>query len=148
MADTERELLRHLIATIVMRGRVAITDAAEDFDGFRVNNDARSPGEILAHIGDLLEGSFYLMKGEMRYLTSSPLEWKEEVARFLASAKRLDDLIASDVEFHQPIKKLIQGPIADALTHVGQIILLRRIAGNGTVAKDYFGTELTLGEFY
>lgn len=145
--DVEREILRHLIATIVMRGRVGIDGAPDDFAAFRVNEDSKSPAEILAHIGDLLEGSYFLMSGEMIYLASSPLEWSEEVARFLAAAKKLDSLVVSDMELHQPIKKLIQGPIADALTHIGQIIMLRRLAGFPTTAKSYFEEHLVLGQF-
>lgn len=85
--------------------------------------------EILSHIGDLLEGSFYLVKGELVYLTSSPLPWGEEVSRFFSAAKALDSYLESDAPLACSVEKLIQGPIGDAMTHIGQIVMLRRVAG-------------------
>jgi hypothetical protein len=90
----------------------------------------RTPGEILAHIGDLLEGSVYLMKGEFVRLNSLPLPWNEEAARFLTAAKKFDSYLASDAPLNQPVEKIVQGPVSDVLTHVGQIIMLRRAAGS------------------
>ena len=62
--DLKRELLRHLVATLAFRAKVAISDAKADFATFKINQTVRTPGEILAHLGDLLEGSLRLMKGE------------------------------------------------------------------------------------
>jgi len=89
-----------------------------------LSKEVRTPGELLAHIGDLLEGSLYLCKGELVYLRSSSLPWIEEVARFSSTIKQLDAYFASESEIACPVEKLIQGPIGDALTHVGQIVML------------------------
>jgi len=146
-SDSKREALRHLVATVAYRGAVAIADAPENFAEFRVHNETRTPGELLAHIGDLLQGSLYLSKGELVYLTSSPLEWTEEVARFFSAIKQLDEYFASESEIACPIEKLIQGPIGDALTHVGQIVMLRRIAGRPVQSARYFEAEIVPGEY-
>ena len=84
--NAKREVLRHVVATVAYRGGIAISDAPNAFAGFRLNETARTPGEILCHIGDLLEGSLYLVKGEFVYLKSSPLPWNEEVSRFFSAA--------------------------------------------------------------
>ena len=89
-------MLRHMVATVAYRGGIAVAGAPEGFALFHVSEEVRTPGEILAHIGDLLEGSIHLLKGELVYLTSSPLEWDEEVSRFFSTAKRLDLYLASD----------------------------------------------------
>jgi len=143
--DAKRELLRHLVATVAYRGGVAISDAPENFAGFRINEDVRTPGEILAHIGDLLDGSIYLLKGEMVYLTSSPLQWDDEVSRFFLAGERLDSYLASNAPLVCPVEKLIQGPIGDALTHVGQLVMLRRLAGNPVRVESYFTAEIVAG---
>ena len=122
-----------------------MSDAPEDFAEFRVNETARTPGEILAHIGDLLEGSLYLVKGEFVYLTSSPLPWDEEVSRFFSAVKALDSYLASDAPLACPVEKLIQGPIGDALTHVGQIVILRRVAGKPVRVESYFTADIVAG---
>ena len=144
--DLKRELLRHIVATLAFRGGIAITDAPENFAGFRAGETTRSAGEILAHIGDLIQGSFYLMKGEFVYLQSPPRLWSEDVKRFFAAIEEFDLFLASDAPLAQPIEKILQGPIADALTHVGQIVMLRRLAGKPIHAESYFTVEIKAGE--
>ena len=147
MQDQKRELLRHLVATIAFRGNVAIRDAPDEFAGFKIADGVRTPAEILAHIGDLLQGSVYLLRGEMVYLNAEPLPWSQEAARFFSAIKELDSFLASDTHIDIPIEKLTQGPIADALTHIGQIIILRRAAGSPVRTEGYFQAEIIPGEF-
>lgn len=144
--NEKREMLRHMVATVAYRGGLAITDMPADFSTFRAHETTRTPGEILAHIGDLLEGSLYLLKGEMKYLTSAPLPWNEEIARFFAAVQHLDEYLASDAPLACPVEKLIQGPIGDALTHVGQIVMQRRMAGSLIHAPGYFTADIVAGE--
>jgi hypothetical protein len=144
--DVKRELLRHLVATVAYRGGLAISDAPENFAEFGVNDTTRTPGELLAHIGDLLEGSLHLVKGEFIYLTSTPLPWEEEIARFFSAVSKFDSYLASESELACPVEKLIQGPIGDALTHVGQIVMLRRMAGKPIRVEGYFTAEIVAGE--
>jgi hypothetical protein len=143
--DAKRELLRHMVATVIYRGGIAVSGVPEGFAMFSVSKGTRTPGEILAHIGDLLEGSCYLLKGELVYLTSSPLPWGEEVSRFFSAAQRLDAYLASDLPLACPVEKLVQGPIGDALTHIGQIVMLRRVAGSPIRAESYFTAEIVPG---
>ena len=144
--DLKREVLRHMVATVAYRGGLAVVDAPESFASFRAHDTTRTPGEILAHIGDLLEGSLYLLKGEMVFLTSTPLPWKEEITRFFSAIKNLDSYLVSDAPLACPVEKLVQGPIGDALTHVGQIVILRRMSGNPIRPAAYFTAEIVAGE--
>ena len=144
--DMKREVLRHMLATVAYRGGLAIIDATPDFATFRPHETTRTPGEILAHIGDLLEGSFHLIKGEMVFLTSEPLPWNEEIARFFAAVNQLDAQLASEDPMGCPVERLVQGPIGDALTHVGQIVMLRRMAGQPVRVGEYFAAEIVAGE--
>ena len=144
--DLKREVLRHMVATVAYRGGLAVVDAPRGFASFRAHETTRTPGEILAHIGDLLEGSLYLLKGEMVFLTSTPLPWKEEITRFFSAIKNLDSYLVSDAPLACPVEKLVQGPIGDALTHVGQIVILRRMSGNPIRSAAYFTAEIVAGE--
>ncbi len=146
-ADGKREALRHLVATVAYRGGVAVADAPEEFHAFRVNEGVRTPAEVLAHIGDLLEGSLYLLRGELVYLASAPLPWGEEVSRFFSAARELDSYLVSGSALACPVEKLIQGPVGDALTHVGQLVMLRRAAGSPARAESYFTAEIIPGRF-
>lgn len=144
--DLKREVLRHMVATVAYRGGLAVVDAPANFATFRAHETTRTAGEILAHIGDLLEGSLHLVKGELVYLTSDPLPWKEEVARFFSAVKEFDSYLASEAPLACPVERLVQGPIGDALTHVGQIVMLRRMAGSPIRAMPYFTAEIVAGE--
>jgi hypothetical protein len=131
---------------VAYRGGLAISDSPENFSMFRVNETTRTPGELLAHICDLLEGSLYLVKGELVYLTSAPLSWEEEVTRFFSAVKEVDSYLASGAPLVCTMEKLIQGPIGDALTHVGQIVMLRRMAGKPVRVEAYFTAEIVAGK--
>lgn len=140
--DLKRELLRHLVAAVTFRARIAILDAPPNFAAFKIDENIRTPAEILAHLGDLLQGSLFLMQGELIYLNSAPLDWDAEVTRFFSAAKEFDSYLASDTPLNQSIEKITQGPIADALTHVGQIVMLRRAAGSPVPVESYFTAEI------
>ncbi len=144
-ADTKREMLRHTVATLAYRGGKAVLNAHEGFAAFRVNETTRTPGEILAHIGDLLDWALRVAQGEYIYNESSPLPWEEEVARFFSALQELDSYLASDAPLGYPAEKIFQGPIADALTHVGQIGMLRRMAGAPVRGESYFKAEIVIG---
>lgn len=136
-----------MVATVAYRGGLAVADAPESFAGFRAHETTRTPGEILAHIGDLMEGSLYLLKGEMVELASAPLTWQEDVKRFFSAVKELDSYLASEAPLSAcPVEKLVQGPVSDALTHVGQIVMLRRMAGTPIRVRGYFAAEIVAGE--
>lgn len=144
--EPKRELLRHLVATVAFRGGIALREAPEHFSDFRAGDDARSAGEILAHIGDLIQGSHYLMKGEFVHLQSPAQSWAEDVKRFFTAIEEFDLFLASEALLAQPIEKIIQGPVADALTHIGQIVMLRRLAGKPIRAEGYFTAEIEAGK--
>ena len=143
--DVKRELLRHTLATLAYRGGKAISNAPDNFAAFRVHETTRTPGEILAHIGDLLDWALRTSQGEYVYKSSTPLSWEEEAERFFAALKALDSYFASNEPLGYPAEKIFQGPIADALTHVGQIALLRRMAGGPVRGESYFRAEIEAG---
>jgi hypothetical protein len=143
--NPKREFLRHTVATLAYRGGKAISNAPLDFKDFRVAAGSRTPGEILAHVGDLLDWALSIAVGKQTWHNSTPLPWEDESARFFAALQAVDSYLASDQELHAPVEKLFQAPIADALTHVGQIAMLRRIAGGPIRGENYFRAEIESG---
>jgi hypothetical protein len=144
-SDPKRELLRHTVATLAYRGGKAVRDAPAGFAELCARESVRTPGQILAHIGDLLDWALSIAEGKQQWHDSGPLPWDKEVERFFAALKRFDDYLASAQPLQVPIEKLFQGPIADALTHVGQIAILRRIAGAPVRGENYFAADVTAG---
>ncbi len=144
-SDPKRELFRHTLATLAYRGGKALRGAPPEFAAFRADEKGRTPVQILAHMGDLLDWSLSVAEGKEEWHNSAPLAWDREVQRFFAALERFDAYLASDATLHESAEKLFQGPIADALTHVGQIAMLRRMAGCAMRGENYHRAEVTLG---
>ena len=119
--------------------------ALASFAGFSAAPGVRTPVQILAHIGDLLEWALSIAEGSQRWRNSTPLAWEKEIERFFAALERFDQYLSSGKALHATPDKLFQGPIADALTHVGQINLLRRLAGAPVRGENYYVAEITAG---
>ena len=145
ITDPKRELLRHSLATLAYRGGKAVRDASASFDAFHANESVRTPGQILAHVGDLMDWGLSMANGKREWHDSKPLPWAEEVERFFVALKKFDDFLASSEPMQAPPEKLFQGPIADALTHVGQIAILRRLAGGPVKGENYYKAEIVIG---
>jgi len=143
--DAGRALLRHTVATLAYRGAKALRGDPEGFASFRVKEGTRTPGELLAHIGDLLDWALAIAQGKPAWRASGPLPWNQEVDRFFAALAAFDAYLASENAMQAPGERLFQGPIADALTHVGQIAMLRRLAGSPVRGENYFVAEITAG---
>ncbi len=144
-SDHKRELLRHTVATLAYRGGKAVRNAPAGFADFRGSASSRSAGQVLAHIGDLLDWGLSIAQGKQNWRSSAPLPWEKETARFFAVLKSFDDCLASAEPLQAPAEKLFQGPVADALTHVGQIAMLRRMAGAPVKGENYFAAEVKAG---
>lgn len=171
----KRDLLRHTVATLAYRGGKAVRGAPPDFGHFqagprgwsgvgtrdleeRTGGDppggtprgvegkrSRTALEVLAHIGDLLDWSLSLAKGEEVWRPVPPCDWDHDVRRFSEALQRLDAYLASDRPLGCSCEQLLQGPLADALTHVGQIAMLRRLAGSPILGENYRLADISAG---
>ncbi len=139
------QFLRHTIATLAYRGGKAIRNVPEEFSLFKAHANAKSPINIIAHINDLLDWTLHLMKGKSVWKNSRPKTWAYEAERFHKGLQKIDDVLASGKELKCPAEKIFQGPVADALTHVGQIAYLRRLAGLGVMGENYYAADITAG---
>ena len=145
ITDPRRELLRHTIATLAYRGAKVVRDAPHGVATFRVGPATRTPVEILAHVGDLLDWALHLANGEYVWRNADVQSWDREVQRFFDRLERLDQRLAAAEPLGYPAEKIYQGPIADALTHVGQIAMLRRLAGAPVRGESYFKADIVIG---
>jgi hypothetical protein len=141
----DREMLRHALATLAYRGGKAVRGAPDRFGDFKTEAAIRTPGQVLAHVGDLLDWSIELADGRHVWHDSPPQSWPEELARFFQALARLDARLASDAPLGFNEKQLLQGPIADALTHVGQITMLRRMFGAPVRGENYLKADIVVG---
>ena len=139
--DGRIAMLRHTVATLAYRGGKALRGAPAEFASY----GTRTPGEILAHVCDLFDWALSIANGKQEWHNSQPQAWDADVARFFAGLEAFDRRLASDVPLAVEPELLFQGPVADALTHVGQIAMLRRLAGCPISGENYFVARIETG---
>jgi hypothetical protein len=135
---------RHTLATLAYRAGKALRGAPPEFAGFRADATSRTPVEILAHMGDLFDWALSIANGNQIWHDSAPLPWDREVARFFGALAAFDQRVA-DGPIEAPMERLFQGPVADALTHVGQLAMLRRMAGCAIRGENYYVADIAVG---
>ena len=147
--DTSRALLRHLVATLTYRAAKVLRDTPPEFAGMAFGSSTRKPVLIVAHLADLMEWAHRLARGEYSWKAGGGDDWNTEVARFFEGLFALDHALSSDDSLsgpiEHPVEKLIQGPLADALTHVGQLAMLRGMAGVPIQPESYARADIVVG---
>jgi hypothetical protein len=142
-----RALLRHAVATVAYRASKALREAPHGFGTFEPAGSSRTPAHVLAHMGDLFEGALTLALASSPpvWRESTPMAWDAEVTRFFDAVGRFDGYLASDGPLAHTAERLLQGPVADALTHIGQLAMLRRQFGSPLSRESYFKADVTVG---
>ncbi len=144
-ATGARDHLRHTVATLAYRARKAIEAKDASFAHFRIGESTRTPLAILSHMADLMEWALTQAQGVERWNDATPSDWDRERDRFFDGVAALDAYLASASPLGQPEGKIFQGAVADALTHVGQINLLRRLAGDPVRGENYNRADVRVG---
>ena len=142
---TDREMLRHTVATVAYRAAKTMRGAPETFAEFRPGPKSNSAVEIVAHMGDLYDWALSMAKGQPKWNNSTPQPWDEECARFFAALKAFDDALAGNGEIKYDLTRLFQGPVADSLTHTGQLAMLRRLHGAPMKGESYNRADVVVG---
>jgi hypothetical protein len=146
MSDRDRALLRHMVATLAYRGGKVLRDAPADFGDFRAPGALNTPRVLLSHIVDLLDWARRSCEGDEEAFTiSEPTTWEGQVGRFYTALDALDRAAQAVAPILVPLERLFQAPIADALTHIGQLSLLRRMAGAAVRGESYRKAEIVAG---
>lgn len=135
--------LRHTLATVAYRGGKALRHAPEGFSNFRAAEGSRSAGEILAHVCDLFDWGLMMAQGKQVWAPKPPQSWAADCDRFFNALSAFDRALESPVAGSEPL--LFQGPIADSLTHIGQINLLRRLADSPVRGENYARADIVTG---
>jgi len=143
--DDKTTLLRHMLAALAYRAGKTLRDAPPEFAAYRADPTSRTPVEILAHMGDLFDWALSIANGAETWHSAKPQPWSAEVARFFCVLEAFDARLATGTPIPASLERLIQGPVCDALTHVGQIAMLRRMSGAKMPGENYFIADIAVG---
>jgi hypothetical protein len=141
--DDRRWMLRHFLAALAYRTQKALRDAPPEFAGFRAAPKVRTPHELISHMDSLLGyARTYFIGGA--YQPPAFSEFRDAIGNF---HEILEDL-ARHLEAGTPLREitpeiLLQGPFSDAMTHAGQIALLRRLAGSPVPPENFIRATIT-----
>jgi hypothetical protein len=139
------DTIRHLLATLAYRAAKVLRDVPDGFAHSRLSPAARQPVQIVAHLGDLMAWAITFCDGEPVWKAAGGDDWATEVQRFVDGMQMLDRRLTDGTLADGDAKKLISGPLADALTHVGQLAMLRGMAGAPVRPESYARAEIVAG---
>jgi hypothetical protein len=143
--DTRRSLLRHFLGAIAYRTQKALRGAPAAFGGFEAGASVRSPHELVRHMTSVLGYARTFFVGGVWRPALLPT-FDEEVARLHETLADLSRLIgAGPAPGHVSPEQLLQGPLADAMTHVGQLAMLRRLAGSPVAPENFVVAKVDAG---
>jgi hypothetical protein len=137
--------LRHLAATLAYRAAKVLRDAPPAFAASEFGSATRRPVRIVAHLADLMQWAITLARGDHVWKAEGGEDWATEVQRFFSGLGTLDRELAACRLPDGAMEKLVQGPLADALWHVGQLALLRGMAGAPIRPESYARAEIVRG---
>jgi hypothetical protein len=137
-------VLRHLLAVLRYRCAKAINNSQEPFSKFEVGYGVRTPLEILYHINSVLRYAQSILDSNIE-LHREMRSWNEEVEQFYIEVDILDVCISDGIpDRDRIVEKLLQGPLSDVLTHVGQLSMMRRISGDPIQGENFLEADITI----
>lgn len=137
-------IVRHMTATLAYRAAKVLRDAPPEFASASFGSATRRPVQIVAHLADLMAWAVTLARGEYVWKAEGSDDSDAELRRFFDGLAALDGELSA-TPFRGSLEKLIQGPLADALTHVGQLAMLRGMAGAPVRPESYARAAIVAG---
>jgi len=140
----KRELIRNFLASIAYHATKAIKNAPTNYPELDVGKDVRTPRHILHHITGVLSyaHSFY-EHYDTTYFEHKP--WEEEVRHFYETLSRLDGSFQEKGPARVSVEQVLQGPLSDAMAHVGQLLMLRRLADSPVPSENFLYADIRKG---
>ena len=142
--ESARTVVRHLAATLAYRAAKVLHEPPEGFATTAFGAATRRPVAIVAHLADLMAWGVTIARGEYVWAPGGSDDWDTEVQRFFTNLETMDGELAAP-GFSGSLEKLVQGALADALTHVGQLAMLRGMAGSPVRPESYARAEIVRG---
>jgi hypothetical protein len=139
----KREMLRHFLAALAYRTQKALREAPDGFAVFRAGNQARTPHELICHMRSVLSYARTYFIGGV-YDRPAADDFGADIERFHDMLSDLSSRLATDIPLDGTTEeKLLQGPFSDAMTHAGQLAMLRRLYGNPVPPENFIVAKIS-----
>ncbi len=142
---TDREFLRHTLATLAYRAAKTLRSVSDSFAAFKLDENSNTPHVVVSHMANLMAWMETMIQGDPKWNEAPMSDWQTDCARFFENVKKVDDLLASDADIAFDLGLMFQAPVADALTHVGQLAMLRRLSGSKMKSEVYLKADIQIG---
>jgi hypothetical protein len=140
--DGKQLLIQHFLAALAYRTQKALRYAPPEFASFSAGQSVRTPHELVNHMNSVLgyAGTFFLGGS---YRAPQLPEFAAEVERFHETLTNLARLVEIESEWQSITpEQLLQGPLSDAMTHAGQLAMLRRLSGHPIPPENFVFAEI------
>lgn len=134
-------LLRHFLTTLAYRFHKAVKDAPTNYALYELGQGVRSPLNLLEHMNGVLAYAQAVLENKSRQAIPET-SWQEQVNLFNEKLENINTLLQKQEYETETLERLLQGPLADAMTHVGQLALIRRMAGSAISAENFFEASI------
>lgn len=136
-------MLRHFLAALAYRTQKALRGAPEGFDRFQAGSQVKTPHQLILHMTSVLGyARTYFIGGT--FASPSPLEWKKDIRQFHAMLEDLGRHLDAGTPLRNATEEqMLQGPFADAMTHAGQLAMLRRLAGSPVAPENFIKAAIS-----
>lgn len=145
---SDKELVRHFLAVLAYRAQKSLRSCPVNFAEFTAGSGIRTPHELVRHMNGVLHYALMVLRSnDLDYRGNlATLTWPEEISRFHDTLHHIDEELTGDKTVDEELlKPVLQGPLADAMTHVGQLGLLRRMSGSPVQAEHFLKANIETG---
>lgn len=137
-------IIQHFLAVLAYRCAKCLESSPQGYGDYEAGNGAKTPREILSHISDLMDFACTFAKGKPASIKAN--SWDTEVDRFYRTMENIDRQFAELTLEESKMLPLLQGPLSDAMTHAGQLAMLRRLAGSPISAENFMTAQIVTGK--
>jgi hypothetical protein len=140
--NPSRALLQHFLAALAYRTQKALRGAPESYAEFRAGTNVRTPHELLWHMTGVIGYARTMLHGGAFTPPRLPA-FAEEIERFHTTLQALhDDFADAALQARITDEQFLQGPLSDAMTHAGQLAILRRLAGSPVASENFIFADI------
>ena len=151
LKKSDIEIIRHFLSSIAYRFKKAINNCPEKYIHLKIGKDVRTPAQILNHITHVLLYAKSELENKPNDKIKEPpiLKWEEEINRFYALLNDIDKLLENTENIElEKLKIILQGPLSDVMTHIGQLAMLRRMADDPIVKENFMKAKIDVGGIF